>query len=200
MLQYRPSTNNLFVQVGKELNVSPLYVENLWTGYTGTMGMYFASVADSATREYFGIGDRPAMQKSEKPLTSAFFLPKENRGLEEVFYEFKSDINNMLVSMKENERRKLEMGDKQAEKISPEYSLEYINILENKIKELNGISETLSKFKTTEDRIRNTTFLDADQKLKQINFQKQKTNLLLKNIREDRMNWERGQLKLIKSP
>ena len=200
VLQYRPSTNNLFVQVGKELNVSPLYVENLWTGYTGTMGMYFASVADSATREYFGIGDRPAMQKSEKPLTSAFFLPKENRGLEEVFYEFKSDINNMLVSMKENERRKLEMGDKQAEKISPEYSLEYINILENKIKELNGISETLSKFKTTEDRIRNTTFLDADQKLKQINFQKQKTNLLLKNIREDRMNWERGQLKLIKSP
>ena len=200
VLQYRPSTNNLFVQVGKELNVSPLYVENLWTGYTGTMGMYFASVADSVTREYFGIGDRPAMQKSEKPLTSAFFLPKENRGLEEVFYEFKSDINNMLVSMKENERRKLEMGDKQAEKISPEYSLEYINILENKIKELNGISKTLSKFKTTEDRIRNTTSLDADQKLKQINFQKQKTNLLLRNIREDRMNWERGQLKLIKSP
>lgn len=199
-LQYRPSTNNLFIEVGQELGVSPLYVENLWSGYTGTMGAYFAAVADSATRDYFGKSDRPAMEMSDKPLTSAFFMPKEGRGLEEVFYNFKGELNNLFLSMQENERRKLEMGDKTAEKISPEYSIQYMDILKTKIDELNLISETLSNFKLEEDRIRNTDLLNAEQKLERINLQKQKTNLLLKDINIDRMNWEKGILEEIESP
>ena len=199
-LQYRSSTNNLFIEVGQELGVSPLYVENLWSGYTGTMGAYFAAVADSATRDYFGKSDRPAMEMSDKPLTSAFFMPKEGRGLEEVFYNFKGELNNLFLSMQENERRKLEMGDKTAEKISPEYSIEYMELLKTKIEELNSISETLSEFKKTEDRIRNTDLLNAEQKLERINFQKQKTNFLLKDINIERMNWARGILEEIESP
>lgn len=102
--------------------------------------------------------------------------------------------------MQENERRKLEMGDKTAEKISPEYSIQYMDILKTKIDELNLISETLSNFKLEEDRIRNTDLLNAEQKLERINLQKQKTNLLLKDINIDRMNWEKGILEEIESP
>tara|TARA_R100000458_G_scaffold38197_1_gene35735 strand:- start:189 stop:1298 length:1110 start_codon:yes stop_codon:yes gene_type:complete len=199
-VRYRSSTNNLFIEVGQALGVTPLYVENLWTGYTGTMGAYFAAVADSMTREFFGKGERPAMQMADKPLTSAFFLPKENRGLEETFYLFKEEINNLVITMKEVQDRKLKEGDKTAEQISPEYSMQYLNILERKLKELDMISETLREFKLEEDRIRNTTLLNADEKLERINFQKQKTNDLLKNIREDRMNWERGYLEQIERP
>ena len=140
------------------------------------------------------------MEMSDKPLTSAFFMPKEGRGLEEVFYNFKGELNNLFLSMQENERRKLEMGDKTAEKISPEYSIEYMELLKTKIEELNSISETLSEFKKTEDRIRNTDLLNAEQKLERINFQKQKTNFLLKDINIERMNWARGILEEIESP
>ena len=117
-----------------------------------------------------------------------------------MFYNFKGELNNLFLSMQENERRKLEMGDKTAEKISPEYSIEYMELLKTKIEELNSISETLSEFKKTEDRIRNTDLLNAEQKLERINFQKQKTNFLLKDINIERMNWARGILEEIESP
>jgi len=190
-LQYRTSTNNLWKEIGKELNVSPLYVENLWRGYTGTIGMWVANSTDSASRELFGMPDRQAFRFDELPAVGSLLIPSEGRGLENEFYLLKQSTDLLLSSIGETEKRILDR-DRFAFNLSNEYKFEYMEVLKSLTEELNNVDDLLSQTRENESLILNTKDLSPEEKADQLQEQQATRNFILRGMGQKRVELEEG--------
>jgi hypothetical protein len=197
-LQYRPSTNNLWKEIGEELNVSPLYIENLWRGYTGTIGMWVANSTDSATRELFGMPDRQAFRFDELPAVGSLLIPSEGRGLENEFYLLKESTDLLLSSIKDAEDKILDR-DRFAFNLSNEYKFEYMGVLESLTEDLNNIDDLISQTRDEETRILNSTDLDPDEKAKALQEQQATRNFILRGMGDKRVELEEGLFETIRA-
>ena len=191
-LQYRPSTNNLWKELGEELGVSALYLDNLWKGYTGTIGNWVANATDSFSREFLDMPDRQAMRTDEKPLVGALTIKPEGRGLENEFYSLKETTDNLFKSMKEMEKRIVEGGDQFAYNLSNEYRFEYMQTLELLSKDLEDISKLLSETRLEETRILNNETITPEEKTKKLTKIQGTRNFILQGIGKRRMKLEEG--------
>ena len=191
-LQYRPSTNNLWKELGDEMNVSPLYLDNLWKGYTGTIGNWVANATDSFSREYLDMPPRQAFRLDEKPAVGALLIDPEGRGLENEFYALKETTDNLFKSMKEAEKRITEGGDEFAYHLTDEYRFEYMETLKLLTQDLNNISELLSETRLEETRILNDRTISSEEKTDQLTDLRDTRNFILKGIGERRMKIEKG--------
>ena len=197
-LQYRPSTNNLWKEIGEEINVSPLYIENLWRGYTGTIGMWVANSTDSASRELFGMPDRQAFRFDELPAVGSLLIPSEGRGLENEFYLLKESTDLLLSSIKDAEDKILDR-DRFAFNLSNEYKFEYMSVLESLTEELNNIDDLISQTRDEETRILNSTDLDPDEKAKALQEQQATRNFILRGMGDKRVELEEGLFETIRA-
>ena len=197
-LQYRPSTNNLWKEIGEELNVSPLYIENLWRGYTGTIGMWVANSTDSASRELFGMPDRQAFRFDELPAVGSLLIPSEGRGLENEFYLLKESTDLLLSSIKDAEDKILDR-DRFAFNLSNEYKFEYMSVLESLTEDLNNIDDLISQTRDEETRILNSTDLDPDEKAKALQEQQATRNFILRGMGDKRVELEEGLFEKIRA-
>ena len=191
-LQYRTSTNNLWKELGKEMNVSPLYLDNLWKGYTGTIGNWVANSTDSFSREMLDMPERPAMRTDQLPLVGSVLIPPEGRGLENEFYSLKETTDNLFKSMKEMEKRIVEGGDEFAYHLTDEYRFEYMQTLQLLTEDLNNISKVLSESRLEETRIQNDRNISAEEKTEQLIDIQDTRNFILKGIGDRRMELEKG--------
>ena len=191
-LQYRPSTNNLWKELGEELGVSALYLDNLWKGYTGTIGNWVANATDSFSREFLDMPDRQAMRTDEKPLVGALTMKPEGRGLENEFYSLKETTDNLFKSMKEMEKRIVEGGDQFAYNLSNEYRFEYMQTLELLSQDLENISTLLSETRLEETRILNDETITPEEKTKELTEIQDTRNFILKGMGERRIELEKG--------
>jgi hypothetical protein len=191
-LQYRPSTNNLWKELGDKMNVSPLYLDNLWKGYTGTIGNWVANATDSFSREYLDMPPRQAFRLDEKPAVGALLIDPEGRGLENEFYSLKETTDNLFKSMKEAEKRITEGGDEFAYHLTDEYRFEYMETLKLLTQDLNNISELLSETRLEEERILNDRTISSEEKTDQLTDLRDTRNFILKGIGERRMKIEKG--------
>ena len=196
-LQTRGNTNNLWNQIGKATNVSPLYIENLWRGYTGTIGMWVANATDSATRSLFDMPDRPAFRFDELPAVGSLLIPSEGRGLENEYYLLKESTDLLLSSIGEVEKRVLDR-DRFALNLSKEYKFEYMEVLKSLTDELNDIEELLSEIRENETIIRNSTELNSEEKANQLQEQQATRNFILRGIGQKRIELEEGVFKTIR--
>ena len=197
-LQSRGSTNNLWKELGEELNVSPLYIENLWRGYTGTIGMWVANATDSATRKLFDMPDREGFRFDQKPAVGSVLIPSEGRGLENEFYLLKQSTDNLLSSIKEAEDRILD-GDRFTLKLSKEYRFEYMAVLESLTKDLNQAEKLISQTRQNEINIRNSRDLDPDEKANALQKEQATRNFILRGIGEQRVDLEEGLFEKIRA-
>jgi len=95
-LQAFTNTNEVSKQLGKFFSVSPLKIDHILNGYSGTLGGYVLSVMDMAVRQATGEPFIPT-QVGNMPLIKRFY--KElgtGGGLQQQFYELGSQINTFV--------------------------------------------------------------------------------------------------------
>jgi len=101
--QDRESTNELAKLVGQTFNISPLKVEHVMRGYTGTIGTYGMDAVDSIIRSPAFSGDSslemPSRTVFEYPIIKRFFANSKNSGAKEDFYELHSEIKKIVGTL-----------------------------------------------------------------------------------------------------
>jgi Large polyvalent protein associated domain 38/ADP-Ribosyltransferase in polyvalent proteins len=96
--QIGPNTSKLAEFVGKTLGLSPLKVDHVLKGYTGTMGMYAVDLIDSIMDLN---GDSPKASKrfEQMPVIKRFALDPEARGSITNYYKLKDSVDTAVRTM-----------------------------------------------------------------------------------------------------
>lgn len=101
--QVGPSTSLTFQELGKMLGVSPLKAEQMYKGYTGTMGMYLVDVMDTIMQTS---GSNPQASKrfEQLPIIKRFALDPEARGSVTQYYELRNSVHTAVATANMLER------------------------------------------------------------------------------------------------
>ena len=94
------NTTQIATDIGKVLPISPLKIDHVMLGYTGTIGSYLILATDSAYRTVTGAEDkRPAKNIFEFPLWRRFFASKEGSGLRSDAYDLFNDVEEVVLTI-----------------------------------------------------------------------------------------------------
>ena len=100
--QVGPGTSRLAEMVGdatkgmaKELQISPMKLDQLISGYTGTMGMYLVNLMD-AVYDMNTDSPKPSMRFERLPVIRRFALDPEARGAVTGYYELKNSVDSIV--------------------------------------------------------------------------------------------------------
>jgi 8-oxo-dGTP pyrophosphatase MutT (NUDIX family) len=138
-LQKRPKTNELATTIGEVFNVSPLNVEHLLRGYTGTLGSYALVVADHVTRSAKGIPARPTLRTDQVIIGRRFLQSNEGAdGQVADWYQFREAARGVLQTFTNlQEEGTREAAIAYAEKNKGTLGLKnVINSIDNKMQDL----------------------------------------------------------------
>jgi len=95
--QKRLSTNELAVTIGEAFDASPLKVEHVLRGYTGTLGGYILTVADWAMRNVKGLPARPTLRADQMMIARRFLQSAEgSAGAMSEWYAFRNSTTGIL--------------------------------------------------------------------------------------------------------
>ena len=101
--QSRVGTNKLAEYVGEALNVSPMKIDHVISGYVGTIGGYALDAIDKTLRSEALVGDlseaMPALDIQQFPLMKRFFGTKEGSGVTQDFYEINREVNRVVQTL-----------------------------------------------------------------------------------------------------
>ena len=104
-LQAKPWTTELAKWVGKQLNISPMKVDHVINGYSGTMGGYAFSLLDTVLKSETLQGDTRSIMPQrhwwDYPVIRRFMGTLNGRGLQEDFYELDRAVTQAYSSMKD---------------------------------------------------------------------------------------------------
>ena len=100
--QYRPSTDQLSVEIGKAFGVSPLKVSSMLKGYTGTLGSYVLFATDYALREVKGIAPRPSLRVDQMVGLKRFYTSDQStRTVMTDFYDLQAVSKATMGSLRD---------------------------------------------------------------------------------------------------
>ena len=180
-LAYRPTTDTLSKKIGDELNISPLYVENLFRSYTGTLGSWIMMLTDSLIREGLTDAERVKYGLDQLPVVGTFLLPAEGSNFENQFYSLKGDVDDLVKTFSQIESNIGDKGDiTYMLGMTDEYKTEYMDTLKNLQTELTKTADQLKEFRNLEAKIVNSTILSSAEKKAQLDNIKAVKNELLK--------------------
>jgi len=179
-LAYRPGTDTIYKKVGDELNMSPLYIENLVSGYTGTAGTYAMSMVEKLLTLNSDTPTGASMRVDQLPVVGAFLLPAEGNRLENQFFDLKEMVDTQVESFRVLEKKIIDEGDMGALDMLSEYRIEYADVLKSLEKDLKKTSDQLAEIRQAKAIIQNSNSLDGDEKRDQILELNQIENTLLR--------------------
>tara|TARA_R100001369_G_scaffold41084_1_gene67182 strand:- start:9 stop:1739 length:1731 start_codon:yes stop_codon:yes gene_type:complete len=161
----RTSTNELARTVGEMLDVSPLKVEHVMRGYTGTIGTYILGAVDEVLRSPALTGDKelqmPSRPVTEFPIMKRFFANSKNAGAKEDFYELNAEIKKIVGTLSDLKRD----GRMDVYKRYLEGREHLVGMKDN----VSYIAEKLSKIRKQRDQIMRSN-LSADDKRERIDL------------------------------
>ena len=101
--QVGPSTTKIAQSIGSNLGVSPMKVDHVIKGYTGTMGMYLVDMIDSI------LSSNDASPKADKrfeqmPIIKRFAIDKEAKGTVSAYYDLKNSVDEVVRTVNLLER------------------------------------------------------------------------------------------------
>ena len=97
--QQRATTNELARVIGETFNISPIKLEYIVRGYTGTLGGYLLDAADSVTRLGTGTPYIPPNINSV-PVVKRFLLDLDKGGgLQQQFYDLRNEVDRAVQTM-----------------------------------------------------------------------------------------------------
>ncbi len=100
--RYNDRTTELVKAIGQATNISPVKIEYLIRGYTGSVPLALGSLANPVLRSGEG-GEKPEGRASELPLFGSFFQPTDAQGLVNKAYKDVEEINKMKETYKKME-------------------------------------------------------------------------------------------------
>ena len=155
--QVGPSTSKLFEEFGKLSGLSPMKVEQLYKGYTGTMGMYLVDVVDSILNA--NSNSPNATKRFEQlPVVKRFALDKEARGNITQYYELKNSVDTTVRTMNllEKTARPEDFSNYVQQNIGYLANKDYVRDLEKSMKELREMRTAIRSSGMTGDTKRDT--------------------------------------------
>jgi hypothetical protein len=101
--QVGPSTTKIAQSIGNSLGVSPMKVDHVIQGYTGTMGMYLVDLVDSI------LSSNDASPKADKrfeqmPIIKRFAVDKAAKGTVSAYYDLKNSVDEVVRTVNLLER------------------------------------------------------------------------------------------------
>ena len=97
--QSRQSTNEIARLLGEFFNISPMKIEHVLQGYTGTLGGYLLSLMDVTARSVTGTPLMPPNVNSI-PVIKRFFIDNDKgRGLQQSFYELREQVQGAVGTL-----------------------------------------------------------------------------------------------------
>jgi hypothetical protein len=96
--QVGPSTSNVAKQLGQALGLSPMKVDHIIKGYTGTIGMYGIDTIDMVL-DQFGDSPKPTKRFEQLPVIKRFALDAEARGYVTQYYQLKDAVDTTVRTM-----------------------------------------------------------------------------------------------------
>jgi len=176
--QVGPGTSSLATFVGSNLGMSPMKVDHLIGGYTGTMGMYMVSALDGIMNMN---AENPNASKrfEQLPFIKRFALDPEARGTVTGYYELKNATDEVVrtSSLLERTMNFEERGKFMQDNIKMIANKDYILDLE----------KTMKEFRQMQVMIRSSR-MDADAKREALLRINQAQNALTANINTIKAN------------
>ena len=93
--QVGPSTSVMAEKVGEALGVSPMKIDHIYKGYTGTMGMYLVDTLDTVF-DLFSDNPRPAKRFEQMPVLKRLLIDPEAKGNVTAYYAFKHSVDEAV--------------------------------------------------------------------------------------------------------
>jgi len=90
--QVEPNTSIVAQKLGQMTNISPLKIDHIYQGYTGTMGMYLSDVVDSI----FNTTSKPTNRFEQTPIIKRFLIDHEATGQVSQFYDLKNRVETAV--------------------------------------------------------------------------------------------------------
>ena len=134
--QVEASTSGLAKRIGKGVGLSPIQIDHLISGYTGTMGMYMVNAMNSI----FDTQDDPTradLRFEQLPVFKRFLLDKNAKGNVTAYYDLKHSTDEMTrtVNMLERTGNYEEMAKYQTENVKLLATQDYIKVLAKDMKQ-----------------------------------------------------------------
>jgi hypothetical protein len=135
--QVGPGTSKLAEMIGTELGLSPIKIDSIIRGYTGTIGMYGVQAIDAVLNAN---SDSPNASKrfEQLPIIKRFALDPEARGNITQYYELKNAVDSLAAtsSLLEKSMKPDEWVEYMRENKGLFATTEYVRDLEKEMKEL----------------------------------------------------------------
>ena len=96
--QVGPSTSIVAKGIGQALGLSPMKVDHIIKGYTGTIGMYGIDTIDMVL-DQFGDSPKPTKRFEQLPVIKRFALDAEARGSVTQYYQLKDAVDTTVRTM-----------------------------------------------------------------------------------------------------
>jgi hypothetical protein len=135
--QVGPSTTKIAQSIGNSLGVSPMKVDHVIQGYTGTMGMYLVDLVDSI------LSSNDASPKADKrfeqmPIIKRFAVDKAAKGTVSAYYDLKNSVDEVVRTVNLLERTgKIEDIEAYMTKNAPMFAAQdYVKAIESEMKAL----------------------------------------------------------------
>jgi hypothetical protein len=94
-LQVGPGTTQIAETVGKALNVSPIKIDHVIQGYTGTMGMYLVNTVD-AIFDSMSDTQKPSLRIEQYPILKRFMVDSEAKGSVSAYFDLKKAVDETV--------------------------------------------------------------------------------------------------------
>ena len=103
--QTHPTTNALAQTLGEALNISPIKIEHVLRGYTGTLGTYVLDVVDSTMRAFSSPEMRYEKRIEQYPVFKRFLQSELGGGYAAQFYDLRTEVNRMVQTLNDINKR-----------------------------------------------------------------------------------------------
>jgi hypothetical protein len=143
--QVGPGTSKAAEYIGGILNLSPLKVDQVIKGYTGTIGGYVTDVVDSITSQFSDV-PKASLRFEQLPVVKRFVSDPEARGSVTQFYELQRSVDTVVrtMSLLEKTARPEEFAKYLQDNIGLLAVKDYVRDIEKSMKELREMRRTIN--------------------------------------------------------
>jgi hypothetical protein len=143
--QVGPGTSKTAEYIGGLLNLSPLKVDQLIKGYTGTIGGYVTDVIDAVSSEFSDV-PKASLRFEQLPVVKRFALDPEARGSVTQFYELQRSVDTVVrtMSLLEKTARPEEFSKYLEDNIGLLAVKDYVRDIEKSMKDLREMRRTIN--------------------------------------------------------
>jgi len=110
--QVAPNTSEAAKKLGKALGESPIIVDHIMKGYTGSLGMYAIDLIDAVLMGN-DQSPKPAKRFEQMPVIKRFIVDKEAKGTVTAYYDLKNSVDEVVrtINLMERTSNVEDMGD-----------------------------------------------------------------------------------------